>query len=112
MVETADLFLHVKPAEATAEQLQVQLMKGAARYFLGLIAAVKDLDVTELQQESTSEITETIQRLEKELEREQSPILLALEHLSLGCLFLQQKEGRGESEASNPTMAQHSCYQW
>jgi hypothetical protein len=30
-------------------------------------------------------------------------------------LFLQQKgvsEGRGEFEASNPTMAQHSCYQW
>jgi hypothetical protein len=77
VVETADLFLYVKPAEATAEQLQVQLMKGAARYFLGFTAAVKDFDVTELQQENTSEITETIQRLEKELEREQSPILLA-----------------------------------
>lgn len=159
VIETADLFSQVRPAEVTEEELQVQLMKGVARYFLGLTAAVKDFDVAvrlaqklnckELEakawygkysslretdrwqyaediqdclaryEELVSQVpnsradvealfgthpmkcdhqpvnipeTETIQRLEKELAEEQSPILLAEKHFSLGRLFLKQKE--------------------
>lgn len=45
VIETADLFLQVKPAEVTEEELLVQLMKGVSRYYLGLPAAVKEFDV-------------------------------------------------------------------
>lgn len=155
VIETADLFLQVKPAEATEEEALVQLMKGVALYYLGLPLAVKEFDVAvrlahklnckELEAKawfgkylslrntdnwtykedvqyclaryeglisqvpsSRADVeglfwihsrrtdhqpeTETTLRLERELAEETSPIVLALNHFSLGRLLLKQKE--------------------
>ena len=41
-IDTAALFLKVKPAEASIEELQVHMIRGIARFYLGSPAAVQD----------------------------------------------------------------------